>query len=82
MLKEILTLLNALAGLISLILIIIFWFFIWPKFTKRVDLISNIILNPKKEILKKELIEQCKETAKLNLEICEEFKYVDGENLK
>ncbi|MBA7575005.1 hypothetical protein ES708_16821 [subsurface metagenome] len=35
----------------------------------------------KKEILEKELIEQCKETAKLNLEICEEFKYVDGENL-
>ena len=35
----------------------------------------------KKEILKKELIEQCKETAKLNLEVCEEFKYVDGENL-
>ena len=35
----------------------------------------------KKKILEKELIEQCKETAKLNLEICEEFKYVDGENL-
>ena len=35
----------------------------------------------KKEILKKELIEQCKETAKLNLEVCDEFKYVDGENL-
>ena len=34
----------------------------------------------KKEILKKELIDQCKETAKLNLEICDEFKYVDGEN--
>jgi len=35
----------------------------------------------KKEMLKKELIEQCKETAKLNLEVCDEFKYVDGENL-
>lgn len=35
----------------------------------------------KKEILKKELIEQCEETARLNLEVCEEFKYVDGENL-
>lgn len=35
----------------------------------------------KKEILEKELIEQCKETAKLNLEICYDFKYVDGENL-
>jgi len=35
----------------------------------------------KKEILKKELIDQCKETAKLNLEICDEFKYVDGEDI-
>ena len=35
----------------------------------------------KKERLKKELIDQCKETAKLNLEICDEFKYVDGENI-
>ena len=35
----------------------------------------------KKEKLKKELIDQCKETAKLNLEICDEFKYVDGENI-
>ncbi len=32
-----------------------------------------------KETLRKELIEQCKETAKLNLEICDDFKYVDGE---
>lgn len=35
----------------------------------------------KKERLKKELIDQCKETAKLNLEICDEFKYIDGENI-
>lgn len=35
----------------------------------------------KKEKLKKELIDQCKETAKLNLEICDEFKYVNGENI-
>lgn len=35
----------------------------------------------KKERLKEELIDQCKETAKLNLEICDEFKYVDGENI-
>ncbi|GAI82048.1 unnamed protein product [marine sediment metagenome] len=82
MLKEIFILVGNLAGIISLILIIIFWFFIWPKFTKKVDLLSNIILNPEKEILKKELIEQCEETAKLNLEVCDEFKYVDGENLK
>jgi len=34
-----------------------------------------------KERLKKELIDQCKETAKLNLKICDEFKYVDGENI-
>jgi len=31
------------------------------------------------ETLKKALIEQCKDTAKLNLEICDYFKYVDGE---
>jgi hypothetical protein len=31
------------------------------------------------ETLKKALIEQCKDTAKLNLEICNDFKYVDGE---
>ena len=31
------------------------------------------------ETLKKALIEQCKDTAKLNIEICNDFKYVDGE---
>ena len=31
------------------------------------------------ETLKKALIEQCKDTTKLNLEICDDFKYVDGE---
>jgi len=31
------------------------------------------------EMLKKALIEQCKDTAKLNLEICNDFKYVNGE---
>ena len=31
------------------------------------------------DMLKKSLIEQCKDTAKLNLEICDDFKYVDGE---
>lgn len=30
------------------------------------------------EGLKKELKKQAKETAKLNLEICDEFEYVDG----
>ena len=34
-----------------------------------------------KEKLEKELIDQCKETAKLNLEICDEFKYVDGASI-
>ncbi|MBA7592816.1 hypothetical protein ES708_35010 [subsurface metagenome] len=34
------------------------------------------------KILKQKLIEQAKETAKLNLEVCEEFKYVDGEILE
>jgi hypothetical protein len=29
--------------------------------------------------LKKALIEQCEDTAKLNLEISNDFKYVDGE---
>jgi hypothetical protein len=33
----------------------------------------------KMETLKKALIEQCEDTAKLNLEICNDFKYVDGE---
>lgn len=33
----------------------------------------------KMEMLKKALIKQCKDTAKLNLEICNDFKYVDGE---
>ena len=79
MLKEIFILVGDLAGIISLILIIIFWFFVWPKFTNKVNLISDIILNSKKKILKKELIKQAKETAKLNLEVCDEFKYVDGE---
>ena len=32
------------------------------------------------ETLKNDLIEQCKDTAKLNLEICNDFKYVDGES--
>ena len=35
-----------------------------------------------KESLKKELKKQARETAKLNLEICEDFKYVDGEILE
>jgi len=35
----------------------------------------------KMERLKKALIEQCEDTAKLNLEICDEFKYVDGEDI-
>jgi len=49
--------------------------------------ISNFIREAAKERVKKikreklvtELIEQCKETSKLNIEICNDFKYVDGE---
>ncbi len=78
MLKEIFILAGDLAGIISLILIIVFWFFIFPKYTKRVALLSDIIIDPEKETLKKELIEQCEETAKLNLEVCDEFKYKKG----
>jgi len=33
----------------------------------------------KMEMLKKDLIEQCKDTAKLSIEICNDFKYVDAE---
>ena len=36
----------------------------------------------KKEILKNDLIEQCRETAQLNCEICDDFKYIDGENIE
>lgn len=77
MLKEIFIFLNAWIGIISLILIIIFWFLIWPKFTRKVDLLGNIIIKPKKKILEKELIEQSKETAKLNLEVCKEFEHTE-----
>ena len=165
MLKEIFILLNAWAGIISLILIVIFWLKL-RRCDKRVDLILNriiqlewkklhpemskplekefkyyienqnklvkrynnkyVVVKNKKVIgvydseaeavqetskneplgtflvqkctlgekdytvtlhsnsnegLKKELKKQAKETAKLNLEICDEFKYVDGENL-
>ena len=31
------------------------------------------------DTLKKALIGQCLDTAKLNLEICDDFKYIDGE---
>ena len=34
------------------------------------------------ETLKKALIEQCEDIEKLNLEICNDFKYVDGEQEK
>lgn len=81
MLKEIFIMILDLTGIISLILVIIFWFK-FRQYEKKVDLLSNIILNPEKETLRKELIEQCEETAKLNLEVCDEFKYADGENLK
>jgi len=34
----------------------------------------------KMQLLKEELIAQSKDTATLNKEICEDFKYADGEN--
>ncbi|HZK40530.1 MAG TPA: hypothetical protein VFC91_03070 [Atribacterota bacterium] len=41
---------------------------------------KNYLDKIKKETLKKDLIEQCKDTAKLNLEICNDFKYVEINN--
>ena len=35
----------------------------------------------KMQLLKEELIAQSKDTSTLNKEICEDFKYTDGENL-
>ena len=35
----------------------------------------------KEEKVKKELAEEYKEKTKLNLKICEDFKYTDGENI-
>lgn len=40
---------------------------------------EEYIAKTKIELLKKELAEQGKETSKLNIEICEDFKYTDGE---
>jgi len=35
----------------------------------------------KMQLLKEELIAQSKDTVTLNKEICEDFKYADGENI-
>ena len=43
------------------------------------EAIKEYLEKIKMERLRKSLIEQCKNTAKLNLEICNDFKYVDGE---
>ena len=43
------------------------------------EAIKDYLKKIKMEMLKKALIEQCKDTAKSNLEICNDFKYVDGE---
>ena len=42
---------------------------------------EEYIKKVKIELLKKELVEQCKNTAKLNVEACKDFKYSDGENI-
>lgn len=66
-----------LTSVLILLFLVNFWFFIWPKFTKKVDLLTKIVLNPKDDSLKKELIEQYKGTAKLNLEVCKEFEHTE-----
>ena len=43
------------------------------------EAIKDYLEKIKMEALKKALIEQCKDTAKLSIEICDDFKYVDGE---
>jgi predicted DNA-binding protein len=45
------------------------------------EAIKEYIEKVRMEILKKELIEQGKDTAKLNLKICDDFKYAAGENI-
>jgi hypothetical protein len=45
------------------------------KNTNKTNKVIKIIL------LKKELVAQSKDTEVLNKEICEDFKYVDGENI-
>ena len=45
------------------------------KNTNKINKVIKIIL------LKKELVVQSKDTEVLNKEICEDFKYVDGENI-
>jgi len=45
------------------------------KNTNKINKVIKIIL------LKKELVAQSKDTEVLNKEICEDFKYVDGENI-
>jgi len=58
------------------------------KIAKELNInLSDIVREATKEylekikmgMLKKSLIEQCKDTTKLNLETCNDFKYVDGE---
>ncbi|MBA7527356.1 hypothetical protein ES705_19532 [subsurface metagenome] len=41
--------------------------------------IKDYLEKIKMETLEKALIEQCKNTTELNLEICNDFKYVNGE---
>ena len=43
------------------------------------ETIKDYLEKIKMEMLKKALIEQCKDTAKYDLEICNDFKYVEGE---
>ena len=45
------------------------------KYENKINRVIKIIL------LKKDLVAQSKDTEVLNKEICEDFKYVDGENI-
>ena len=46
---------------------------------EHIEEIKDYLEKIKMETLEKALIEQCKNTTELNLEICNDFKYVDGE---
>lgn len=51
----------------------------FSKFVR--EAIKQYVKIKKKEKLEKELAEAYKAKAKLNLKVCEDFKYVDGENI-
>jgi len=55
------------------------FFIIYKQFVREA---TEVYINKiKEEKIKKELAEGYKVKAKLNLKICEDFKYTDGENI-